>query len=66
MSGSLLSTMEEAAVPAQEYPAEFFHLMHNGDGDGDGDSSSSRVSRVHGEREGMIPRSFSFIPLSDA
>jgi hypothetical protein len=65
VSGSLLSAMEEAAVASQDYPAEFLLLMHNGDGDGDGDSSSSRVSRVHGEREGMIPRSFSFIPLSD-
>jgi hypothetical protein len=56
VSGSLLHRMEEAAVAAQEYPTECFHLMHNGDGDGDGDSSSSRVSRVHGEREGTIPR----------
>lgn len=54
VSGSLLCAMEEAAVAAQEYPAEFLLLMHNGDGDGDGDSSSSRVSRVHGEREGTI------------
>jgi hypothetical protein len=51
--------MEESPVVAkQEYPAEYFHLMHNGDGDGDGDSSSGRV---HGEREGMNPRPFLFI-----
>jgi hypothetical protein len=58
--------MEEGAVAAQEYPAEFLLRMHNGDGDGDGDSSSSRVSRVLGEREGRLLRSLSFIPLSDA
>jgi hypothetical protein len=51
---------ESAVVAAEEYPAEFFHLMRNGEGDGDGDSSSSRV---HGEREGTNPRPFSFILL---
>jgi len=44
---------ESAAVAAQEYPAEFYHRMHNGDGD-------SSCSRVHGEREGTNPRTFSF------
>jgi hypothetical protein len=46
VSAVLLSTMEEAAVvTAREYPAEFFHLLHNGDGD-------SSSSRAHGQREG--------------
>ena len=46
MTAVLVFVMEEAAlVTALEYPAEFFHLMHNGDGD-------SSSSRAHGEREG--------------
>ena len=45
--------MDESAgvVAVQDRPAEIFQLAF--DGDGDGDSSSSRVSRGHGEREGM-------------
>lgn len=50
---------ESVVVAAQEYPVEFYHLMH--DGDGDGDSSSSRV---HGEREGTNPRPF-YIYVTD-
>jgi hypothetical protein len=54
-----MARMEDSAVvAAQEYPPEFFRLMHNGDGDVDGDSSSSRV---HGQREGTNLRPFLFI-----
>lgn len=52
MSAALLSVMEEAdVVTAREYPAEFFHLIHNGDGD-------SSSSRAHGEREGSESPTF--------
>jgi hypothetical protein len=52
VSAALLSVMEEAdVVTSREYPAEFCHLMHNGDGD-------SSSSRAHGEREGTTPHCF--------